>query len=938
MSNRPTLLLVDGSSYLYRAYHAMGQNLTAPDGAPTGALYGVLNMLRRLRSEYPHDYCAVVFDAKGKNFRHQMFEEYKATRPPMPDDLRPQAEALPDLVRLTGWPVLVIGQVEADDVIGTLAKQGAEHGLRVIVSTGDKDMAQLVDERVTLVNTMSSETLDIEGVKAKFGVRPDQIRDYLALMGDKVDNVPGVEKCGPKTAVKWLEAYGSLAGVMEHASEIKGKVGENLQAALPQLPLSYDLVTIKTDVDLHAELSDGIESLRRTTPKWAQLVVDFKRWGFRTWLKEAESNMNTGSTDDLFGSDSIGEQAALNAEMPFEKQAEKATAPEKLDYQAVTTEAQFAALLDKLSRADTIGIDTETTSLDAMNASLVGISIAFQAGEAVYIPVGHSLTAAPEQLDLQDVLGRLKPHLGNPALKKIGQNLKYDQHVFANYGIALNGIAGDAMLASYIIESHLGHGLDELSERWLGLETITYESLCGKGAKQIGFADVAIGQATEYAAQDTDFALRLEAHLRAQMDEKQLEMYEKMELPVAQVLFEMERNGVQIDRAELARQSAELGAELMKLEQEAYAAAGQPFNLNSPKQLQEILFDKMGIPTKGLKKTAKGGISTNEAVLEQLAPDYPLPKIILQNRSLAKLKSTYTDKLPEMISPKDGRVHTTYAQAVAITGRLASNNPNLQNIPIRTEEGRKVRRAFTAPQGSVIVSADYSQIELRIMAHLSGDKTLIAAFQNGEDVHRRTAAEVFGTAPENVSSEQRRYAKTINFGLIYGMGQYGLAKSLGIDNLSAKNFIDRYFARYPGVAEYMQRTKEQAAAQGYVETLFGRRLYLPDIRNKNANARAGAERAAINAPMQGTASDLIKRAMIDVSRWLSECEASPWDELLQSKLIMQVHDELVLEVVETELDFVKEKLPQIMAKVDGGLLDVPLVAEVGVGENWEEAH
>ncbi|MBG8948721.1 DNA polymerase I [Neisseria meningitidis] len=930
MSNRPTLLLVDGSSYLYRAYHAMGQNLTAPDGAPTGALYGVLNMLRRLRSEYPHDYCAVVFDAKGKNFRHQMFEEYKATRPPMPDDLRPQAEALPDLVRLTGWPVLVIGQVEADDVIGTLAKQGAEHGLRVIVSTGDKDMAQLVDERVTLVNTMSGETLDIEGVKAKFGVRPDQIRDYLALMGDKVDNVPGVEKCGPKTAVKWLEAYGSLAGVMEHASEIKGKVGENLQAALPQLPLSYDLVTIKTDVDLHAELSDGIESLRRTTPKWAQLVVDFKRWGFRTWLKEAESNMNTGSTDDLFGSDSIGEQAALNAEMPFEKQAEKATAPEKLDYQAVTTEAQFAALLDKLSRADTIGIDTETTSLDAMNASLVGISIAFQAGEAVYIPVGHSLTAAPEQLDLQDVLGRLKPHLENPALKKIGQNLKYDQHVFANYGIALNGIAGDAMLASYIIESHLGHGLDELSERWLGLETITYESLCGKGAKQISFADVAIGQATEYAAQDADFALRLEAHLRAQMDAKQLEMYEKMELPVAQVLFEMERNGVQIDRAELARQSAELGAELMKLEQEAYAAAGQPFNLNSPKQLQEILFDKMGIPTKGLKKTAKGGISTNEAVLEQLAPDYPLPKIILQNRSLAKLKSTYTDKLPEMISPKDGRVHTTYAQAVAITGRLASNNPNLQNIPIRTAEGRRVRRAFTAPQGSVIVSADYSQIELRIMAHLSGDKTLIAAFQNGEDVHRRTAAEVFGTAPENVSPEQRRYAKTINFGLIYGMGQYGLAKSLGIDNLSAKNFIDRYFARYPGVAEYMQRTKEQAAAQGFVETLFGRRLYLPDIRNKNANARAGAERAAINAPMQGTASDLIKRAMIDVRNCLSDG--------IGSKLVMQVHDELVLEVVETELDFVKEKLPQIMAKVDGGLLDVPLVAEVGVGENWEEAH
>lgn len=929
MSNRPTLLLVDGSSYLYRAYHAMAQ-LTAPDGAPTGAMYGVLNMLRRLRADYVHDYCAVVFDAKGKNFRHEMFPDYKATRPPMPDDLRPQAEALPDLVRLIGWPVLVIPQVEADDVIGTLAAMAGEAGWNVVVSTGDKDMAQLVNERVTLVNTMSGETLDIEGVKAKFGVRPDQIRDYLALMGDKVDNVPGVEKCGPKTAVKWLEAYGSLAGVMEHAAEIKGKVGENLRAALQRLPLSYDLVTIKTDVDLHTELSDGIESLRRTAPKWAQLVVDFKRWGFRTWLKEAESNMNTGSTDDLFGSDSIGEQAALNAEVPSEKQPELAPTPEKLDYQAVTTEAQLAALLDKLSQADTIGIDTETTSLDAMNASLVGISIAFQAGEAIYIPVGHSLTAAPEQIDLQDVLGRLKPHLENPALKKIGQNLKYDQHVFANYGIALNGIAGDAMLASYIIESHLGHGLDELSERWLGLETITYESLCGKGAKQISFADVAIGQATEYAAQDADFALRLEAHLRAQMDAKQLEMYEKMELPVAQVLFEMERNGVQIDRAELSRQSAELGAELMKLEQEAYAVAGQPFNLNSPKQLQEILFDKMGIPTKGLKKTAKGGISTNEAVLEQLAPDYPLPKIILQNRSLAKLKSTYTDKLPEMISPKDGRVHTTYAQAVAITGRLASNNPNLQNIPIRTAEGRRVRRAFTAPQGSVIVSADYSQIELRIMAHLSGDKTLITAFQNGEDVHRRTAAEVFGIAPENVSSEQRRYAKTINFGLIYGMGQYGLAKSLGIDNISAKTFIDRYFARYPGVAEYMQRTKEQAAAQGFVETLFGRRLYLPDIRNKNANARAGAERAAINAPMQGTASDLIKRAMIDVRNCLSDG--------IGSKLVMQVHDELVLEVVETELDFVKEKLPQIMAKVDGGLLDVPLVAEVGVGENWEEAH
>lgn len=928
--SRSTLLLVDGSSYLYRAFHAMAP-LTAPDGTPTGALYGVLNMLRRLRADYVHDYCAVVFDAKGKNFRHEMFEEYKATRPPMPDELRPQAEMLPELVRLMGWPVLVVPNVEADDVIGTLAHQGSEAGMDVIVSTGDKDIAQLVNERVTLVNTMSGETLDIEGVQVKFGVRPNQIRDYLALMGDKVDNVPGVEKCGPKTAVKWLEAYGSLQGVMDNAAEIKGKVGENLQAALPRLPLSYDLVTIKTDVDLHTELSDGLESLRRFTPKWSQLAIEFKRLNFRTWLKEAEERMHEGN-GDLFGAADIGEQAALAASLPPQpSEAEKAAAPEKLDYRAITTEAQFAALLNKLSAAESIGLDTETTSLDAMAAQLVGISIAFSAGEAVYIPLGHSQTAAPEQLDFEDTLGRLKPYLENAALKKIGQNLKYDQHVFANYGIDLKGIAGDAMLASYIVESHLGHGLDELAERWLGLETVTYESLCGKGAKAISFADVAIAQATEYACQDADFALRIEAHLKQQMDAKQLEMYQQLELPVAQVLFEMERNGVQIDKTELARQSHELGGRLLELEQQAYATAGQPFNLNSPKQLQEILFDKMGIPTKGLKKTASGGVSTNEAVLEQLAPDYPLPNIILQNRSLAKLKSTYTDKLPEMINARTGRVHTTYAQAVAITGRLASSNPNLQNIPIRTEEGRKVRRAFTAPAGSVIVSADYSQIELRIMAHLSGDKTLLEAFKNGEDVHRRTAAEVFGVPPENVNADQRRYAKTINFGLIYGMGQYGLAKSLGIDNVSAKNFIDRYFARYPGVADYMQRTKEQAAAQGYVETLFGRRLYLPDIHSKNGNARAGAERAAINAPMQGTASDLIKRAMIAVRNWLIS-------DGLQSKLVMQVHDELVLEVAESELDLVKQKLPEIMAGVAEGQLDVPLVAEVGAGENWEEAH
>ena len=921
-----TLLLVDGSSYLYRAYHAMAP-LTAPDGTPTGALYGVLNMLRRLRADYVHDHCCCVFDAKGKNFRHEMYPDYKATRPPMPDDLRPQAEMLPELVRLMGWPVLVVPDVEADDVIGTLAKQGEAEGWQVIISTGDKDMAQLVSEQVSLVNTMSGETLDIPGVQTKFGVRPDQIIDYLALMGDKVDNVPGVEKCGPKTAVKWLDAYGSLQGVMAHAAEIKGKVGENLQAALPQLPLSYELVTIKTDVDLHGDLPEGLHSLHRRSPKWSQLAVEFKRLNFRTWLKEAETRLQESGSDDLFAAQDVGEQAALAAEQPAAPEA--AAAPAMLDYQSITTEAQFAALLTRLEQAEFIGLDTETTSLDAMRAQLVGISIAFAPGEAVYIPLGHTPTAAPEQLDLDDVLSRLKPHLESGRLKKIGQNLKYDEHVLYNYGIKLNGIAGDAMLASYIIESHLGHGLDELAERHLNLATITYESLCGKGAKQISFADVAIEQATEYAAQDADFALRIEGHLKVQMDDKQREMYQNLELPVAEVLFEMERNGVLISKQELAQQSHELGSELIQLEQQAYQIAGQPFNLNSPKQLQEILFGKMGIPTKGLKKTASGGVSTNEAVLEQLAPDYPLPNIILQNRSLAKLKSTYTDKLPEMINPDTGRVHTTYAQAVAITGRLASNNPNLQNIPIRTEQGRRVRRAFIAPAGSKIMSADYSQIELRIMAHLSGDQTLLQAFKNGEDVHRRTAAEVFGTAPESVSSEQRRYAKTINFGLIYGMGQYGLAKSLGIDALSAKSFIDRYFARYPGVADYMQRTKELAAAQGYVETVFGRRLYLPGIHSKNGNERAGAERAAINAPMQGTASDLIKRAMIDVCHWLAS-------DHLESKLIMQVHDELVLEVPDGELDLVRAKLPEIMQQA--GEMDVPLLAEVGVGENWEEAH
>lgn len=915
-----TLLLVDGSSYLYRAYHAMAK-LTSPEGVPTGAIYGVLNMLRRLRTETEHQYACCIFDAKGKNFRHQIFADYKATRPPMPDDLRPQAERLPELVQLMGWPVLMVEGVEADDVIATLAKYAQAEGMKTLISTGDKDMAQLVNEHTSLVNTMSNELLDIEGVKNKFGVLPEQIIDYLALIGDKVDNVPGVDKCGPKTAVKWLAKYHTLQGVMDHAHEIGGKVGEHLQAALAHLPLSYQLITLKADINLQTQLPQGLANLCRQSPDWAKLSIHFRELGFRSWLAEAQTQMGDGNG-----------QAESSSSTDTFRQPEKpslAHMPDSLSYRSITTQAQLDEFLVEIKNTKIIGLDTETTSLDAMNAQLVGISIATAKGCGAYIPVGHSLTAADEQLPIENVLGCLKPILESDTPAKVGQNIKYDQHIFANYHIEIKGICGDSMLASYIVESHLGHGLDELAKRHLGLETVTYESLCGKGAKQMGFADVPLAQATEYAIQDADFALRIEEYLREKMDDAQRVMYEKLELPVSQVLFQMERNGVLIDRAELNQQSHNLGKQLISLENQAYELVGHSFNLNSPKQLQSILFDKMGIPSKGLKKTAAGAISTNEAVLEKLALDYPLPAIILQNRSLAKLKSTYTDKLPTLINPKTGRVHTTYAQAVAITGRLASNNPNLQNIPIRTEDGRRVRRAFIAPEGFCVLSADYSQVELRIMAHLSGDKTLIEAFQNGDDIHRRTAAEIFDITQEKVSQEQRRYAKTINFGLIYGMGQYGLAKALNIDNAAAKHFIDRYFARYPGVADYMQRTKEEAQAQGYVETLFGRRLYLPGIHSKNGNERAGAERAAINAPMQGTASDLIKRAMIAVQRWLEH-------EQYHSRLIMQVHDELVLEVAEDELAIIQHRLPEIMSQA--GTLAVPLLAEVGVGKNWQEAH
>lgn len=927
------LLLVDGSSYLYRAFHALAP-LTSPTGMPTGALYGVLNMLRRLRMDTAHDYACCVFDAKGENFRHQMYPEYKANRPPMPEDLRPQAEALPELVKLMGWPVLSVSGVEADDVIGTLSCMAQQAGYEVIISTGDKDMAQLVNNQVTLVNTMSNEKLDITGVIEKFGVKPEQIIDYLSLIGDKVDNVPGVDKCGPKTAVKWLKEYETLQNIIQHANDIKGKVGENLRHAIPKLPLSYQLITIKTDVNLQDELPLGLEDLKRQKPNWQELIPKFQELGFKNWLKEAQTHLDEHHlsdskelTGDMFAESEIIKNSGTDNNATSTETDYLRNIPKQ--YSAITTNEQLTELKTQLKNAQTIALDTETDNLDAMKANLVGISIALEPGKAFYIPVGHTPTAVNEQLPLETVINCLKPYLESNKLGKIGQNIKYDQHVLANYNIGLNGIIGDSMLASYIVESHLGHSLDELALRHLNWQTIKYEDLCGKGAKQICFSDVPLDYAVNYAAEDADVSLRLEILLRQQMNSAQLELYRHLEIPIERILFLMERTGVLIDRQELTQQSHELGNQLIKLEEQAYQLAGQPFNLNSPKQLQAILFDKMGIPTTGLKKTSSGAISTNEAVLEKLATDYPLPKLILQTRTLAKLKSTYTDKLPQLINSQTGRVHTTYAQAVAITGRLASNNPNLQNIPVRTEEGRRIRKSFIAPPDQLIVSADYSQIELRIMAHLSKDATLIDAFQNNEDIHKRTAAEIFSTSQNEITAEQRRYAKTINFGLIYGMSEYGLAKSLGIELQAAQHFISRYFSRYPGVHEYMEKTKEQAFQHGFVETLFGRRLYLPGLKSSNGTERAGALRAAINAPMQGTASDLIKRAMIAVQDWLEQ-------QNMQSKLIMQVHDELVLQVTESEISDVIHQLPELMSAV--AKLSVPLIADVGSGHNWEEAH
>jgi DNA polymerase-1 len=904
---RKTLLLVDGSSYLYRAFHAL-PDLRNSAGEPTNAIKGVLSMLHKLRKDHAADYIACVFDAKGKTFRDELYPEYKAHRPPMPDDLRVQIEPLHEAIRAEGWPLVVIDGVEADDVIGTLVVDAARQNIRSIVSTGDKDMAQLVNDHVTLVNTMSEETLDEAGVTAKFGVPPERIVDYLTLIGDTVDNVPGVAKVGPKTAVKWLTEYGTLDNLMAHADAIKGVVGDNLRAARDWLPQARALITIKTDVALPFEF----DTLTLKPRDLETLRPLFERYAFRTWLRE----LDAAATD-----------------IPAAPEQD-CSGDHRAHYDTILTEAALDAWIARLEAAPAYALDTETTGLNAMQAELVGISFAVEAGVAAYLPLAHHYAGVPEQLDRDAALAKLKPLLENPAPKIIGQHLKYDRHIFANYGIRLGGIEGcgvvdDTLLQSYVLEAHQPHELGNLTARHVGLATISYDDVTGKGASRIGFEQVAIERASEYAAEDADVTLRVRDALAPQLaaSDKLEFVYRRIELPVADILFRMERTGVLLDRNLLAVQSGELGRKMLELEQRAYQEAGQPFNLSSPKQIGDILFTQKGLPV--IRKTPGGAPSTDEDTLAQLALDHPIARAILDYRGMAKLKSTYTDKLPQMVNPATGRLHTSYSQATAVTGRLSSSDPNLQNIPARTAEGRRIREAFIAPPGHVLVSADYSQIELRIMAHLSDDAGLLHAFANDLDIHTATAAEVFGVPLSDVNSEQRRMAKVINFGLIYGMSAFGLAAQLNLDRSAAQAYIDRYFARYPGVADYMQRTRETARSQGYVETVFGRRLYLPEINAKNPQRRQGAERAAINAPMQGTAADLIKLAMIAVQGWLDS-------EKLGSRLLLQVHDELILEVPEHELDRVRAELPAHMCNV--AELKVPLRVGVGTGSNWEAAH
>ncbi|RDI25071.1 DNA polymerase I [Pseudacidovorax intermedius] len=929
MTEKKTLLLVDGSSYLYRAFHAM-PDLRAVPGDPnspaTGAIRGMINMMQALRREVRADYAACVFDAPGKTFRDDWYPEYKAHRAPMPDDLRTQIPPIHQVVRLLGWPVLCVPDVEADDVIGTLARTAAGQGIEVIVSSGDKDLSQLVDEHVTIIDTMSGKRRDVAGVAAEFGVPPSLMVDYQTLVGDTVDNVPGVDKVGPKTAAKWLTQYGSLDGLIAHAAEIKGQAGENLRRALDWLPQGRRLVTIRTDCDLagHVEGLPALEGIS-IQPLQTDALKDFyEQYGFKSLAKSLEAH---AAAPELLGHGAAqpGEGGTGLLDGTLAAAAERAS---NLVYDTVLDWPAFDAWMAKLQAADLVAIDTETSSLDEMKAEIVGISFSVTPGEAAYVPLAHDYPDAPEQLPRDEVLARMKPWLEDASRHKLGQHIKYDRHVFANHGIEVQGYVHDTMLQSYVLEVHKPHGLASLAERHTGRSGIDYEDLCGKGAHQIPFSQVAIDKAAEYSCEDSDQTLDVHRVLWPQLEaDERLKFVYELEIASSETLYRIERNGVLIDAGALSAQSHELGQRIVALEQQAYEIAGQPFNLGSPKQIGDIFFNKLGLPV--VKKTPSGAPSTDEEVLEKLAEDYPLPAKILEHRGLSKLKSTYTDKLAQMALPRTGRVHTHYAQAVAVTGRLSSNDPNLQNIPVRTTEGRRIREAFIAPEGRAIASADYSQIELRIMAHISGDEALLRAFNEGIDVHRATAAEVFGSTPEQVSSEQRRYAKVINFGLIYGMSSFGLARNLGIDNTAAKSYIDRYFARYPGVKNYMDETRASAKEKGYVETVFGRRLYLPEIRSPNGPRRGAAERAAINAPMQGTAADLIKLSMNAVQKALDA-------QGLDTKMIMQVHDELVFEVPEAEVDWVRAEVPRIMAGV--AELKVPLLAEIGFGPNWEKAH
>lgn len=891
------LLLVDGSSYLFRAFHALPPLVS--NGQPTGAIYGVLNMLRKLIMDEQPDRIAVVFDPKGKTFRNDIYADYKANRPPMPDDLRIQIEPLHQIIKAQGLPLIIVEKVEADDVIGTLAKQGQQQGYQVVISTSDKDMAQLVGHDVTLINTMNNLVMDEAMVMKKFQVTPNQIIDYLALMGDASDNIPGVPKVGPKTASKWLSEYGSLQNVMDNADQFMGKIGENLRQSLDFLPLSYQLATIKLDVDLDFEISD----LTQRDIDAAALFDHFQQFEFKRWLEELEA-----------------QGFSVEQHPP---------APEA-DYHQVADLSAFDKWMDKIEAADVFTVDTETTSINYMDAELVGISLCVHSGSACYIPLAHNYPGAPQQLDRQQVLNRLKPVLENPSIGKIGQNIKYDYHIFIKYGIRLQGIRHDTMLQSYVLNATATrHNMDDLAKFYLNRQTIHYQDVAGKGAKQISFDQVDVQQATPYAAEDADVTLQLHQALYPQLQtiEPLLSVYQDLEMPLIPVLARIEQNGVFLDQSLLQKQGQEVDQLLNEIQHSIFELADEVFNLSSPKQIQTILFEKMNLPV--IRKTPKGQPSTAEDVLEELSAEYEIPRLLLEHRSLNKLKTTYIDKLPQQVNLNSGRIHTSYQQAVASTGRLSSTSPNLQNIPIRTEQGRRIRQAFIAPQGFSIMALDYSQIELRIMAHLSADTNLLTAFAEGRDVHRATAAEVFAINPDDVSSDQRRAAKAINFGLIYGMSAFGLGKQLNIGRSEAQQYVDLYFERYPGVKTYMDETREKAHATGYVETVYGRRLYLPELKSRNAQRRQYAERTAINAPMQGTAADIIKRAMIDVDSWLLQ-------QGDKARMIMQVHDELVFEVEQQDIDFYRKKLIDLM--ISAANLSVELEVDAGVGLNWDEAH